>query len=192
LTFHACGSIFPPDSQAGGKTPREWRERAAPMPTGNSENDVVRPVPEVDAPVLGAGNAKPEPSQPDLAYRLAKALLEGEPSGSESTLSAGLAPGVPPVGSSACTERKALTPEQVEVAVEAMREGTFPWCRARLMHALAGAALDGILREVLDELLERDEIQLEWLIDGDPASKVNGWLIDSLREAGWFDGKRTE
>jgi hypothetical protein len=78
------------------------------MPTGNSENDVDGPIPEVAAPVLGAQETKPEPSQPDLAYRLAKALLEGEPSGSESSPSAGPLPGVPPVGSSAGTERDCL------------------------------------------------------------------------------------
>jgi hypothetical protein len=48
------------------------------------------------------------------------------------------------------------------------------WCRARLLHALAAAAKQGVLAEVVQELLPHD---------GDTIMER---LIESLTETGWI------
>lgn len=68
----------------------------------------------------------------------------------------------------------------LERAVEVVASHEFPWCRARLLHALAGAAEQGVLAEVMDELL------------GDRARPITGRaitarLIDALCATGWMD-----
>lgn len=47
-----------------------------------------------------------------------------------------------------------VTPlHEVEAATKLIVEHRYPWCRAKLLHALAGAEEKGILEDVLDELL---------------------------------------
>ena len=41
---------------------------------------------------------------------------------------------------------------QVEAANDLIVRHVFPWCRARLLHALAGADAQGVLLGVLEEL----------------------------------------
>lgn len=54
------------------------------------------------------------------------------------------------------------------------------WCRARLLIALAGAARQGILDEVLDELLPSG------VDGGSEAEDVLDELIAGLKEGGWL------
>lgn len=57
-----------------------------------------------------------------------------------------------------------------EVASGMVVSGLFRWCRARLFAALAGAARQGVLKEVLDEL-DVDPILTENLVDKLSASE---------------------
>jgi hypothetical protein len=47
--------------------------------------------------------------------------------------------------------------DRVDDATSLIVEHTYPWCRARLLHALGGAEEQGILAEVLAEVLEGPE-----------------------------------
>ncbi len=60
-----------------------------------------------------------------------------------------------------------------EAVVDAIVQGRVTWCRARLLHALAGEAKQGVLREVLDELV-------------DDGSRISDAVADALRQGGWL------
>lgn len=66
--------------------------------------------------------------------------------------------------------------EKQEIATDLITKRKFKWCRARLMHALAGAHAQGVLHEVLTELLPDGDYSPETLAD-DLASWLHfhGW-----------------
>jgi hypothetical protein len=68
------------------------------------------------------------------------------------------------------------TPDEHDLVGEQLAAHAVRWCRARLLHALAGAAEQGILAEVLDELL-----------DGD-GERVNAAITAALGRTGWIEG----
>lgn len=61
-----------------------------------------------------------------------------------------------------------------EVVASAVANDRVHWCRARLLHALAGAGKQGVLEEVVQELLPDD------------GETVAERIIDSLRASGWM------
>ena len=78
--------------------------------------------------------------------------------------------------------------------------GDFKWCRARLLHALAGAAEQGVLQDVIDELMSTpiEAKQIfptvgEWepvALEEADGHMVARWLIDAMEQTGWMkDGK---
>ena len=67
-----------------------------------------------------------------------------------------------------------ITPADDEAFVRALTSPRTKWCRARLLHALSGAAKQGVLDEVVDELLEDD---------GD---EVKERLVNALVRTGWL------
>lgn len=73
-------------------------------------------------------------------------------------------------------EHDAPTPaEQNEIATTRIVSHEYPWCRARLLHALGGAAEQGILDDVIHEVLDerwQDEVLEEML----RALECTGWL----------------
>lgn len=72
---------------------------------------------------------------------------------------------------------RVVVPDPAVVMQEAVTDsivtGKFRWCRARLLHALARADEQGVLGEVLDELLEGEDAAV--------AERVRA----RLRERGW-------
>lgn len=58
-----------------------------------------------------------------------------------------------------------------EIASDLIAKREFRWCRARLMHALAGAHAQGVLDEVLTELLPDGTYSPETLADD-----IGSWL----------------
>ena len=60
-----------------------------------------------------------------------------------------------------------------EQATDALVSGHIHWCRAKLLHALAGAAAQGVLGEVVDELLPE-------------AEDLGERLVAALRDTGWL------
>jgi hypothetical protein len=61
-----------------------------------------------------------------------------------------------------------------ETVAGALASDQVNWCRARLLHALAGAAKQGVLAEVVQELLPDD------------GGEITHRLIDSLKATGWM------
>jgi hypothetical protein len=61
-----------------------------------------------------------------------------------------------------------------EVVSMALANDRVHWCRARLLHALAGAAKQGVLDEVLNEILPDD---------GDAIAQR---IVESLKASGWM------
>jgi hypothetical protein len=56
----------------------------------------------------------------------------------------------------------------------------FNWCRARLLHALAGAHEQGVLHEVLDELLsDTDDDHREAATYSIKSFLRSGWTLDA-------------
>lgn len=68
-----------------------------------------------------------------------------------------------------------VTASEVDQAVNLIVDHKLPWCRARLMHALAGAEEQGILREVLEEVTH-----------GDDTENTIGNVKAYLRNNGWI------
>lgn len=66
------------------------------------------------------------------------------------------------------------TSSEQDVAVDLIVNRKFKWCRARLFHALAGAAEQGVLAEVLDEIF------------GPYALLVSSRIHSRLRNHGWL------
>lgn len=66
-----------------------------------------------------------------------------------------------------------------EAFAEALRLRTVNWCRARLLHAFAGAAEQGVLREVLDELLDEGS-------GPEDGFEVHERIVRSLKATGWL------
>jgi len=64
-----------------------------------------------------------------------------------------------------------------EAISNAICEHKFTWCRARLLHALAGAAEQGILPEVIEELFPMS------------GPEVTKYLQSTLRKNGWLEPK---
>ena len=60
-----------------------------------------------------------------------------------------------------------------EEATSAIVAGHVRWCRAKVLHALAGAASQGVLEEVLSELVPEDE-------------SLPARVVRALRETGWM------
>lgn len=56
---------------------------------------------------------------------------------------------------------------QNETATHLIVEHRFEWCRAKLLHALAGAMEQGVLDEVIDELLDGDAVEDAVTVDED-------------------------
>ena len=73
-----------------------------------------------------------------------------------------------------------ISPLEQETTSNAICQHRFVWCRARLLHALAGAAEQGVLLDVLDELLG----------DHQDADEVGYAFKRALLKSGWMkDGK---
>jgi hypothetical protein len=67
------------------------------------------------------------------------------------------------------------TLEQHELACELLSSRQFNWCRARLLHALAGAAAQGVLDEVIHELLDdAPDVDAENVIE-----RILAYLVDA-------------
>lgn len=66
-----------------------------------------------------------------------------------------------------------------ERAAKLIADHRFSWCRARLLHALAGAAEQGKLVEVLLELLAET-------LFAEEASDIAAGLVNVLRTTGWL------
>jgi hypothetical protein len=63
--------------------------------------------------------------------------------------------------------RGAISTEEQEAVSAAICEHRFSWCRARLLHALGGACEQGVLLEVIKELLPQrseQDAQLVFLV----------------------------
>jgi hypothetical protein len=75
------------------------------------------------------------------------------------------------------TEVEASRLELNEVVAGALANDRVHWCHARLLHALAGAARQGILVEVVQELLPDDG-------DG-----ISARLVEALKASGWIPSK---
>lgn len=68
----------------------------------------------------------------------------------------------------AMTRNRRLRLKDVERATDEIVAHRFPWCRARLLHALVGADEQGVLKDVLDELgVDADKVRAYF--------KDNGW-----------------
>lgn len=67
-----------------------------------------------------------------------------------------------------------IDPDQDTAFIAMLVNPSTKWCRARLLHALANAAKQGVLDEVIDELLDDDE------------SAVKERLHDALALTGWI------
>ena len=57
--------------------------------------------------------------------------------------------------------------EEQEAATHLIVEHRFKWCRAKLLHALAGAMEQGVLDEVIEELLDGDVVEDAVVFDED-------------------------
>jgi len=62
--------------------------------------------------------------------------------------------------------------DRVQAANELIVAHTFPWCRARLLHALGAAEEQGVLEDVLGELLRHGSPEIDSLRD---ALRRHGW-----------------
>jgi hypothetical protein len=78
--------------------------------------------------------------------------------------------------------RRVLTPAvRQEIATDLIAKREFVWCRARLMHALVGAHAQGVLEEVLAEIVgDFESLDAETLADD-----IGTWLS----EHGWEHGE---
>ena len=80
--------------------------------------------------------------------------------------------------------------ELQDIASSMVSTRQFRWCRARVLHALAGSLKQGKLAEALDETLDADS--WDRILDGarDPEELTSN-LIDALgeklRENGWVE-----
>jgi hypothetical protein len=63
-----------------------------------------------------------------------------------------------------------------EAATSAIVGGKVRWCRAKILHVLAGAATQGVLDEVLGELVSEH-------------SDLTERVVAALRESGWLPEK---
>lgn len=70
-----------------------------------------------------------------------------------------------------------ITREEQESVSAAICEHRFEWCRARLLHGLAGAAEQGVLLEVLNELLP------------ETGDVFHAMFVATLTATGWMKGK---
>jgi hypothetical protein len=70
-----------------------------------------------------------------------------------------------------------ITPEEQDSVSAAICERRFSWCRSRLLHALAGAAEQGVLLEVLKELLP------------ETGDVFHAMFVSTLTATGWMKGK---
>lgn len=70
-----------------------------------------------------------------------------------------------------------LPVEEQDAVSAAICERRFSWCRARLLHALAGAADQGVLLEVLRELLP------------ETGATFHAMFTATLTATGWMKGK---
>lgn len=70
-----------------------------------------------------------------------------------------------------------ITREEQQSVSAAICERRFEWCRARLLHALAGAAEQGVLLEVLKELLP------------ETGDVFHAMFVTTLTATGWMKGK---
>lgn len=75
---------------------------------------------------------------------------------------------------SKAVKRPGIDSDQDAAFAEMLVNPAARWCRARLLHALANAAKQGVLDEVIDELLDDDE------------SAVKERLYDALARTGWI------
>lgn len=72
------------------------------------------------------------------------------------------------------SEETRLTIAKREEAVALVCEHNFPWCRARLLHALAGAVEQGIFDDVMGELIGHDDSED---IIRDARNMLRGWML---------------
>lgn len=86
------------------------------------------------------------------------------------------------IGTRRAEKRRALQ----DAAVEVMKDGTFQWCRARLLHAIAGAARQGVLQEVLEELIEGETYG-----PFDDSTAVLEAMLSHLRSTGWLSSEES-
>jgi hypothetical protein len=73
----------------------------------------------------------------------------------------------------ASAERPRLSLDLNNTFAEALTSQRLSWCRAKLLHALAGAASQGVLHEVLDELL-------------DDAGVTEDRILRAMADTGWL------
>ena len=66
-----------------------------------------------------------------------------------------------------------------EAIVRALELRQVSWCRARLLHAFAGAAAQGVLQEVLEELLDEGS-------SADDGFEIHERIVRSLKATGWL------
>ncbi len=77
-----------------------------------------------------------------------------------------------------------MTIEEQEKAAALIVSHEFKWCRARLLHALAGAAEQGILEDVLEELMPASTGRGDW--DGyETGSMISDAIVAELQKHGW-------
>lgn len=72
------------------------------------------------------------------------------------------------------SEGNSVTPAEQDAVTVAISNGSYRWCRARLLHALVGAARQGVLDEVFGELFEADDGAVVAALKRKLAE--NGWL----------------
>lgn len=70
--------------------------------------------------------------------------------------------------------RAPISPDEVDAITVAIKTRRYPWCRSRLLAALAAAEEQEILGDVLDELLGAD------------GERVGEKMRDSLHRNGWM------
>lgn len=78
------------------------------------------------------------------------------------------------VNHAAIAKEAAINIAKREEAVAMVCEHHFPWCRARLLHALAGAVEQGIFDEVMGELIEHEDSEE---IVRDARNVLRGWML---------------
>lgn len=66
-----------------------------------------------------------------------------------------------------------------ELFASALRLRQIEWCRARLLHAFAGAARQGVLLEVLEELLDEDS-------GPEDGFEIHERVVRALKATGWL------
>lgn len=72
-----------------------------------------------------------------------------------------------------------MTPEEQDAIADAIRDGRYYWCRARLLAALAQAEKQGVLKIVIDELIDAGAS------DGG-TEDVHEKVRDALYRSGWL------